>query len=174
MKYTRFKDIPKFTQRCNYRINVSWDYLREHLADWKKSGLDLDPDFQRAHVWTREQKIAYVEYALRGGMSGQEIYFNCPQWSMGHRAAGQFVLVDGKQRLQAVLDFLEGRIPAFGSLFPEYTDKLRMLDAGFIFNVNELATRAQVLRWYLEMNTGGTPHTEAEIDKVKKMLETKK
>jgi hypothetical protein len=27
-----------------------------------------------------------------------------------------------------------------------------------------------VLQWYLELNSGGTPHTKEELDKVKKML----
>jgi hypothetical protein len=36
--------------------------------------------------------------------------------------------------------------------------------------VNDLKTEAEVLRWYLEINAGGTPHTEEELDKVRKML----
>ena len=28
-------------------------------------GLQLNPDFQRGHVWTEEQQIAWIEYHLR-------------------------------------------------------------------------------------------------------------
>ena len=35
-------------------------------------------------------------------------------------------------------------------------------------------TEEDVLTWYIEMNTGGTPHTKEEIDKVKQLLEEKK
>jgi hypothetical protein len=28
-----------------------------------------------------------------------------------------------------------------------------------------------VLKWYLEFNSGGTVHTEAELNKVRKMIE---
>ena len=38
------------------------------------------------------------------------------------------------------------------------------------FFVNDLKTRKEVLQWYVDLNAGGTVHTEAEIDKVRKLL----
>jgi len=38
-------------------------------------------------------------------------------------------------------------------------------------NVNNLKTKAEVLRWYLEMNTGGVVHTQDEVDKARALLE---
>jgi len=38
-------------------------------------------------------------------------------------------------------------------------------------NINDLPTRKDVLQWYLQMNTGGTVHTEEEINRVKMLLE---
>ena len=40
-----------------------------------------------------------------------------------------------------------------------------------LVNVNDLQTKREVLQWYIEMNSGGTPHTEAEIERVKKLME---
>lgn len=31
-------------------------------------------------------------------------------------------------------------------------------------------TKEEVLQWYVDMNTGGTPHTNEEIERVKKMI----
>lgn len=42
------------------------------------------------------------------------------------------------------------------------------------FVVNELATRAEVLQWYIELNTGGTPHADAEIARVRSLLEAER
>ena len=171
----KFRDIPQLTSSGHYCVNVSWDYLESHLASESESGmapLDLDPDFQRGHVWTPDQQIAYVEYILRGGQSGRDLYFNCPGWQADYR--GPYVIVDGKQRLNAVRQFLADKIPAFGHLFSEYTDKLRMTGPAFNWHVNNLKTRKQVLTWYLEMNTGGTPHSDAEIQKVRDLLAVEK
>lgn len=174
---TRFQDIPQFTRPCFYKINVGWAYLEKHLEDWlyptAGAALDLDPDFQRAHVWTAAQQTKYVEFMLRGGHSAKELLFNCTGWNDDYR--GPFVIVDGKQRLEAVRKFLRNELPIFGeNRYQDYTDKLRLSHTDFIMEVNNLETREQVLTWYLETNTGGTPHTEAEIKRVKKLLSAEK
>lgn len=125
--------------------------------------MDLDPDFQRDHVWTEAQQIAWLEFFFRGGKTGRTIYFNHPGW-MSHWN-GTLTLVDGKQRLEAIRRFLENEIPIFGSYRNEYTDKPWGPLHGLEICVNNLKTRKAVIRWYLDMNAGGTPHTSAEISK---------
>jgi hypothetical protein len=164
----KFSDIPKLTKAANYRVNADWKFLEETLEHWADHNLNLDPDFQRGHVWTEEQQIKYVEFCLRGGQSAREILFNQAGWMIDFR--GEMVLVDGKQRLQAVRRFMNNEIPVFGHYFKEYEDRIPSSYGYFIFCVNDLNTRDEVLQWYLEFNTGGTPHTQDEIDKVKEML----
>lgn len=38
-------------------------------------------------------------------------------------------------------------------------------------SVNDLKTEKEVLQWYVDMNSGGTPHTNEEIERVKKMIQ---
>src|SRR5690606_19894387 len=89
----RFADIPTFP-RASWCVDVGWDYLERFLDGQLEIGLDLEPDFQRAHVWTREQQIAYVEYQLRGGEVAREITCNAKDWSSGQ--VHDYVIVDGK------------------------------------------------------------------------------
>ena len=179
-KFTRFQDIPQFTRDGNYRVNLPWEYLEDWLQRQMKGGedvlpgegLNLDPDFQRAHVWAEAQQAAYVEFRLRGGKSGRDILFNHPGWMGSFK--GEFVIVDGKQRLEAVRKFMRDELIVFGSKYSEFTDKLRVASVDFIVVVNDLKTRAEVLQWYIEFNAGGTPHTDAEIAKVVKLLAAEK
>ena len=173
-----FKDIPQFTRDGNYRVNVSWDYLEDTLAGYQERGqkpnskiasLDLNPDFQRGHVWTESQQTAFVEHILSGGVGSKEIRFNCTGWMGDFR--GPFVIVDGKQRLEAVRKFMRGELKAFGHYLNEFTGRLRSTTAELIFSINNLQTRKEVLRWYLEINTGGVVHTPEEIQKVRDLLE---
>jgi len=164
----KYSDIELITNG-HYRVDVSWDYLEKHLERYKRIyKLDLEPDFQRAHVWTEEQKSRYVEYILRDGPSGRELYFNCPGFDKC--VTGDMVIVDGKQRLNAVLGFLHNKVTAFGHYFDEYAGYPRMVIASFKFVVNDLSTKQEVLKWYLALNEGGTPHTEEELSKVRRML----
>lgn len=168
-----FKDIPQFTQ-CHYAVDVAWSYLSLHLERAKTEyHLDLDPDFQRGHVWTPEKQTRFVEFCLRGGASANNVYFNCAGFNLGR--SGDYVLVDGKQRITAVLDFLGNRVPVFGGhLFGEFEDKLRMTGPSFRWHVNDLETRAEVLQWYIELNSGGVIHTDEEIERVKALLQKEK
>lgn len=169
----RFKDIPKMTSFGSYQVDVDWVDLKSwisHLHDKNLFDVDLMPDFQRGHVWTANQQSAYVEYKLRGGVGSNILYFNCNGWM--HSFKGPFVIVDGLQRLSAVIDFLDDKVLAFGYLFSQFEDQLHYCSGqSFKMNVNNLKTRREVLQWYLEMNSGGTPHKSEELSKVVSLLE---
>jgi hypothetical protein len=147
----------------------------------KEYGLDVNPDFQRGYVWTLEQKQRFVEYMLQGGMSGRDLYFNAPHWNRGDfgpesdHPDSWYVLVDGKQRLDAALGFLNNEFPIFdGNYRRDYTDRIRGVISGFKWHVNDLPTREACLKWYLEMNSGGTVHADSELDRVRDMLRNPK
>ena len=100
----KFSDIKPFTREGTYEIDVPLDHLEDtlksYVEDW---GLEMNPDFQRGNVWSREQQIAYVEFFFRGGRTSRVIYFNCPKF--GNETSdcdmNNMVLVDGLQRLTA-------------------------------------------------------------------------
>lgn len=76
MKITRFGDIPQFTRDSNYKVNMDIRRIPDWIKENEGYGLQLNPRFQRGHVWTEQQQIAWLEFFLRGGKSGIEIYFN--------------------------------------------------------------------------------------------------
>ena len=165
----KFTDIPKLTRSPPYHVDITLDYLKSWITEHEEEfNLQLNPDFQRGHVWTEEQQISYMQYLLRGGSSGREIYFNMPGW-MGD-FNGEFVCVDGLQRLTACLAFIDNKVPVFGAYISEFEDRLRMSNVNLSVHVNNLKTKREVLIWYIEMNESGTIHTKDELDRVRKML----
>jgi len=168
----RFRNIRQWCKRPAHRVDVGWDFLPEHMRIYiEEYNLDVNPDFQRGHVWTNKQKTEYCEYILQGGISGKEIYVNCPEWFKGKREL--FVLVDGKQRLNAVLSFLNNEVPVFSYYYRDFSDRPDIMVANFSWNVHMLETRDEVLNWYIMLNSGGTPHNATEIERVRKLLGTK-
>lgn len=167
----KFKDIPKYTSIGNYNPNMRLKYFIEWIDEQiKEFGLQLNPDFQRGHVWTENQQIKFIEHLLKGGTTSTTLYFNHPNWM--NSFDGDFVCVDGLQRITAIQRFMNNEIPAFGTYLDDFEDKdvmLRKIDV--VVNINNLKTRKEVLQWYIEFNSGGTVHTEEEINRVKKLLE---
>jgi len=164
MNFKQFITAP----RSLYHVDIEWKRLEVMIKNEKvEMGLDMDPDFQRAHVWTEQQQIAYIEYILRGGKSGKDLYFNSYDYP---ESTGYYVIVDGKQRVQAVKQFMNGKIKVFGHYYTK-GDRLDTFICSFSWNIASLKTRKEVLRWYLDFNSGGTDHTPEELDKVGKMLD---
>ena len=177
----KYSEIEKLMPLSSYEVNKPLNYIEKWLEDSKEYyGLELNPDFQRGNVWTEEQQIAYIEFILRGGKTANVIYFNCPDFSMGscerisNRDKLPMQCLDGLQRLTAIRKFMNNELPVFGGNYlDDFEDKKIMLRKFNLlkFNVNNLQTRKDILKWYIDYNSAGTYHTKEEIDRVKKLLE---
>ena len=174
----KFKDIPKqFRQgnwECSYGFKSLVRYINELKEDVDGMGykLQMNPDFQRGHVWTEEQQSRYIEAVLsNGARQARTIYLNCPDWSrINKKDYHEFVCMDGLQRYTAIEKFYNNQIKAYGHYLNEYEDKDILLREHFFkLNINDLDNRKDVLKWYLQINDGGTPHTKEEIERVKKL-----
>jgi len=172
------KDIQKFTKKGSYQVNIHLNHIKKTLEDYEKDyGLELNPDFQRGHVWTEEQQIAWLEFYFKsdGNMSSNVIYFNSPAFQPikpdNTDLSDTILCVDGLQRLTAMLKLLDNKIKIFGYYLNEFEDSnLLIKRMSLVFNINNLTHKKELLKWYLEMNTGGTVHAESEIVRVKAML----
>jgi hypothetical protein len=154
-----------------YCIDVSWEALEYSLERYLNTyHLNLNPEFQRGHVWTQDQQIKYIEFILSGGISGKDIYLNYPNWQGSCELDGTMVCVDGLQRLTAARKFMNNEFKIFGKYYAGNFKRFRM-EAGFKFHINSLDNDADILQWYLEINSGQTPHTEKELDRVRKLLD---
>lgn len=178
-KSARLEAIIQPVRDPHYTVDVSLNYLEKQLEFFADGyGLNLDPDFQRGHVWTIEQRERYAEGLLRGtvGASLRVIQFNCPHWDDDHGGdlPNEMQIIDGLQRLTTIRMFVAGQIKAFGMRIEEFAgsrfDPLRGL-YGLKFAVYTYTSRAELLRYYLSLNDGGTPHAPEEIARVRALLE---
>src|SRR6478736_5113622 len=106
----KFADIDRFPH-SSYCVGVELKYLKEHLVRWDERceelphcRLIMDPEFQRGHVWTESQQVAFVEYLLKGGRMGRDVFFNCSSWQGNYTTP--IYCLDGLQRITACLAFM--------------------------------------------------------------------
>jgi len=172
--------------RAAHEIHVEWRYLEDHIAREAEVGLDLDPDFQRAHVWTAAQQVAFCEHVLCGGETGLTLIVastgrthECSVRPDGSIFIPDYALLDGKQRLEAVRRFMRGEIRVFvgvegeadGYAWDDLDVSLRRYHTTrFVWRTVLCATRADMLRLYLRFNAGGVVHAREELDRVAAML----
>lgn len=175
-KILRVKNIPHVIPTGNYNVDIHLKYLKGYIQEYIDDyGLNLDPDFQRPHVWDMTKRVRFVEFILQDGKTNP-IYLNHPGWNNGQD--GEFVIVDGKQRLTALLMFLNDEFPVFTKLDPEkigyYASEFDTVPNTITIVVNDLKTRLQVLTWYDEMNSGNVAHTNEELQFVRNLIEIEK
>lgn len=163
---------------AKWSADYSWSRIEtavNELGD-DYGGIELDPDFQRGHVWTESQQVHFIENCLRGVVAsdGYLIQFNCPNFDTdnvyGDLPDGLQCL-DGLQRFTAVCRFVRGEIGAFG-LFAEQLagSEFSVRRRHFKLAIHTFQHRSNLLEHYLALNAGGTPHSTEEIQRVRGLL----
>ena len=173
----RLTDLPQQTPPPGWETHVGMHHLGWFHERWVRSyGLELDPPFQRGHVWTDAQRSAWMEHVVTGGYTGRTLTFNCPGWQ-GRDERGPIVLVDGKQRIETLRRFADDAVPVFGrtrsawqGAMDERTGWARGRAADMVLRMHALRTEAEIMRWYLEMNAAGTPHGQEELERVRALV----
>lgn len=180
--YGIVRPMPAPVYTVDWHVGDLEKILASQERDIIESGgtFELEPDFQRGHVWTVAQRIAFVESMVRK-TAPNRIMFNCPGWSRSSAGTGDipdhtFQCIDGLQRLTTLRKFLAGEFTVFGEAKLSFRDlkgtpfdlcRLRLQMA-----VYEFDSRAELLSLYLDLNNGGTVHTQSEIDRVRALRES--
>jgi Protein of unknown function DUF262 len=77
----------------------------------EREDIQLDPDYQRiSGIWTREKRQLLID-SLINGFDVPKLYFH--EFVPSKRIGGKkyrYAIVDGKQRLQTIWDFIDGKI----------------------------------------------------------------
>lgn len=162
-----------------YTCDTEWRSIQRTFDRYAEDYgmVDLNPDFQRGHVWTEQQQLHYIENALRGIVPAPAfvIQLNCPNWDtddyIGDLPKG-FQCIDGLQRLTAVQKFINGEIKPFGLTIPDLEYSSFSIKSMYRFRVEVFSfqNKSELLQHYIDINSGGTPHSAEEIERVKNLL----
>lgn len=174
----KIKPAPRSAYKVSLFINRIEQWIKEETKTAAKMGgvFDLNPDFQRGHVWDEAKQVAYVESYLRGNASALFRFNNVsitgsPRIDDGDVKTYDMVCIDGLQRITALREFMADRLTVFedlkaSNLRGTVMDPLRTV---FNFEVEVFAfpRRHELLDYYVAINAGGVVHTPEEIERVK-------
>lgn len=151
-------------------------FLARFEGSFETCRFEMDPDYQRDHVWTAEQQGRFIGFLLEGGKRPEII---CNRiFNLKPKIVDE--VIDGKQRLTALYCFLKNVIPAiytdgeelwFANMTKEAKAWIRGLTSPLSMQIGYVSlSRTEVLRLYLKLNRGGSVHTDAEINRVRALL----
>lgn len=157
------------------------------IINFREYGLDLNPRYQRGSVWTTEQRVALIRSWL-AGVPVPAVTIN--DRSRDFEGDGEFTyaVIDGKQRIETAIEWLEGRLAVPASWFTaedveqtvetddgpyvtfEGLSKSARLD--FVLSKAKLpmietrvTTIAEEAALYVLLERSGTPQTEADVQR---------
>ncbi len=151
---------------------ISWNsspHPISDLRDWSEAGrLELRPPFQRREVWSDPARIMLMDTILRGIPMPKIFLANSIRDGKTYR-----VVIDGQQRITAILDFLRDRFTlrdpyvgdekgqSFSDLSQETQD--RFLSYQIDFNEAQKPTDEDVREVYARVNKYTVPLTKQEL-----------
>jgi hydrogenase maturation factor len=159
-----------FVEREDLRLQYSQRTMGDLFSKAYKFGLNLDPEYQREHVWTIEDKISLIDSIFNNIDIGKFVYVH-----LGYSGEYIYEVLDGKQRIRAILDFYEDRFKYKGKYFSDLSNRDQDHFDGYSISYAEIqnATYEQKLKYFLKLNTGGRIMAKEHLEKVQKMLDEK-
>lgn len=102
--------------------------------------INLDPPYQRLSVWDRPKRQVFID-SIINGFDIPKLYFH-DVGSSADTGPYRYAVIDGKQRLQALWDFLSNRLPLARDF--EFFDDPKAIGSGLTYD--ELMAKAPRLR----------------------------
>lgn len=134
-----------------------------------RRGIIDNQDYQRGYVWTEQDKVNYLRSVFEDRDLGKFVFVEDKSYK-----EYRLEVLDGKQRLSALLDFhcslisYEGKYWHELSKYDRHLFESRMVQFATIDR--NRYTRADLLKLFLEVNVGGVPQTEEHLDHVRELL----
>jgi uncharacterized protein with ParB-like and HNH nuclease domain len=119
-------------------------------------GIDMNPDYQRGLVWDIEHKTKLIDSIIEG--------IGVPALLLrefeGFTQKYHYELVDGKQRLSTIVEFMEDGFPYNGKLFSEWDllSQRVFKNACIGASVIRFTNDEEVRELYQRVNFGGVAH----------------
>ena len=132
-------------------------------------GLMENPEYQRDYVWTLEDKQRLVRSIFNRCDIGKFVLVEHPYPE--HRLE----IVDGKQRLRAIMDFMEGRFAYEGKTWYQLSRKDKHAFTDIMVQYCQLdaerVKKSDILWLFLSINEGGVPQAEEHVAKARKLYQ---
>ena len=130
-------------------------------------GVNMNPDYQRDLVWTEEQEHSLIDSIYNHVEIGKFAFNHC-----GYTGEYGYEIIDGKQRMNTLLKFAEGRIKYKGKTIFEMHSIDRYFFENYPVSFGEIrnATKEQVYRYFIKLNTGGVSVSKEHLQKVVELL----
>lgn len=171
-KFRTYEDnvkLPVFTKPEDVRIIFYNMTVSSLFSKCYSAGVDMNPSYQRELVWELEDKQQLIESIFNNVDIGKFVFHKTEK----HHPYGYYEVVDGKQRLNALCEFLENKFTYNGYYYKDLSWKDQNTIHNHPVSIAELpkdTTLQQKLKVFVKMNTFGKIVSQEHLKKVSDMI----
>lgn len=156
-----------FIENDDIKLRFMQEHIRSLIERAYDTGIDFEPDYQRDFVWELEDKFNLIDSIFKNVDIGKFVLI-----FKGYGDGLLDEILDGKQRLRAILDYYEDRFAYKGKFFSDLSEMDRRHFVGYSISVCEVEnlTEEQILRYFLYLNVSGKAMDKSHLDKIKDRL----
>ena len=159
-------DTNSFAEKELLHVDYSSSDVDAVIHKYYHFGINMEPDYQRDLVWTPEQEENLIHSIFTNVDIGKMTFRHC-----GYTSDFMYEIIDGKQRLNTLLKFYEGRIRYKGKTIFELNRNDRRHFLGHRISSADLrnVTQKQVYDYFIKLNVSGTRVADSDLDRVRKL-----
>lgn len=138
--------------------------------------INMSPDYQRPLVWSLEQKQNFVLFILKGGKApicmnlNHYRHYNNNNPEETFETIGELEVIDGQQRLNALMEFYEGKFSIMYKGQEVNNTNYPVKNINVQYMRTNFKTKEEVVQHYIDMNSAGSIHEEKDIEKAQEIL----
>jgi len=161
-----------FNERKN-NINNCFSFSNRELSDLISKryhfGVNDTPDYQRDLVWSLDDKQSLIDSIFKGVDIGKFVFI-----SLDYKPDSPcYEILDGKQRLNAIVEFHQDRFEFKGYKFSDLHLEDRRYFERYLITIGESRgelTDKQKYEYFLRLNTRGREQSKEHLEKVQDLL----
>lgn len=135
-------------------------------------GINMNPDYQRDYVWTIEDKVFLIDSIFNNIEIGKIalIHYSTSTWMESDYG---YEILDGKQRLNALVEFYEDRFHYKGKYYSDLSnnDKRVFKDHPVAIGKIDETDKKSILKYFLMLNRAGRVMDQKHLNKVEQMYQ---
>jgi hypothetical protein len=163
--------VNDFIKNSDLELNYHQASMLEIFGKKYHFGLEMDADYQRGNVWTLEDNCTLIHSIFNNIDIGKFVFVKL-EWNE-HPLNYSYEVLDGKQRITAILEFYENKFAYNGLFFNQLSRQEQCHLTEYHVNIAEIShlSREQKIRFFLILNTSGKVMDKEHLKKVESMLE---
>ncbi len=173
------RSLPEFSVNDDIVLQFYQQEIDSLLHLHYYGGINYDADYQRDYVWDLADKVALIDSIMNNVDIGKFTFVRLSHAEGRANNGKYYEVLDGKQRLRAIIEFYEDRFLYKGKMFSELRFRDRYAFEGHAVVKGELpenSTREQKLRTFVKLNTSGKVMDKDHLERIRQewLVELKK